>query len=333
MSKNAQRNLYLSLILIGVLVLALIIYIFYRINASGSRLMSISLIAIIAGVIFEDKRLSEKWSSVLLKALASFIFSFLAFLPDRREHDYSFEFHIEMFPYWFLIFFAIFSIIFHVDKVVQKLTEGIILVQSIAVIYSVVDSVFADTTSVLLKSILIIGLLLSLYIVFHAFTQTVLSNTSKLILSIWSSIVIMLFASDTIYRVFQNEQIQNTSDITHGLYIGLQFFLLGVSCIYIIQNLIMLMGFLPGKVTFFNTRYFRDLKELKNNHIKRCFNIQVNILYSFFYVFFTGTIFIINYHYQILPKHLVISIVLVVLPFILMIYNITTGRKTRPKNG
>lgn len=327
MSKNAQRNINLLLIFIGILVLAFTIYIAYRLNLSHRRLIPISVIAIVAGVIFESKRLSDKWSTVFFTALGSFILSFLVFLPDNSEHDYNFENHIEMFPYWFIILFAIFSIVTHGDKVIPKLTEGITLLQSIAVFYWVLDYGFIDTNSLFLKTLMVIGLIFSSYSVFHAFSHALLSRTSRLTMSIWSSIIIMLFASDNIYRVYQNEQIENTADLTHGLYIGLQFFLLGVSCIYIIQNFTMLMGFLPGKWTFFNSQYFRDLKELKSDHIKRYSGRQVSILHSSFCVLFTGSIFGLNYYYQILPRHVVIWIVFVTFPFILIIFDNATKRK------
>ena len=315
------------IIVIGLLLLALTIYVGFRMQSSGRRLIPISVLALIAGVIFEGRRISDKWLTVLLTALGSFVLSFIAFLPGKREHGYNFENHIEAWPYWFVIIFAILSIAFHGDKVIPKLTEGITLLQSIAVIYWVVDYGFIETNSLFLKSLMIIGLIFSLYSVFHAFTHAILSRTSRLTLSIWSSIIIMLFASDNIYRVYQNEQIENTADITHGLYIGLQFFLLGVSCIYIVQNFLMLMGFLPGKGTFFNAQYFRDIKELKGDHIKRYSDRQVSILHSFFCVLFTGTIFGLNYHYQILPRHVAIWVVFVSFPFILIIYDTATRRK------
>ena len=294
---------------------------------SGRRLIPISVLAIIAGVLFESKRLSGKWMTVLLMGLGSFIFSFCAFLPGKREHIYNFENHIAMWPYGFIFSFAIFSIAFHKDKVIPKLTEGITLLQSIAVFYWVIDYSFIDTDSLFLKSLMVVGLLFSMYSVFHAFTHAILSRTSRLTLSIWSSIIMLLFASDNIYRVYQNEQIENTADLTHGLYIGLQYFLLGISAIYIIQNFIMLTGFLPSKGTFFNAQYYRELKELKSDHIKRYSDRQVSILHSFFCVLLTGTIFFLNYHYQLLPRHVTIWTVFVIFPFILIIYDYATGKK------
>ena len=137
----------------------------------------------------------------------------------------------------------------------------------------------------------------------------------------------MLFAVDNIYRVYQNEQIENTADLTSGLFVGLQFFLLGVSSIYIAQNFLMLFSFLPGKGTFFNDHYFKELKELKSDHIKRYSDKQVSILHSIFCVLFSGTIFALNHYFQILPRHLAIWTVFVIFPFIFILYDYVSEKK------
>jgi hypothetical protein len=161
--------------------------------------------------------------------------------------------------------------------------------------------------------------LFSPYSLFHAFTNTTLTKTSRLTLSIWSSILMMLFASENIYLVYQNEQIENVANLTNGLKIALQFFLLGVSSIYIIQNFLILVRFLPSKSNFFNAQYFIDLKELKNEHIKRYSGSQVNIIHSFFCLVFSVIIFGLNYQYQIIPRQGAIWLVFVTFPFILII--------------
>jgi hypothetical protein len=288
---------------------------------SERRLIPVGVLALLVGVIFEGKRLSEKWQTVWLIALGSLVVSFLAFLPIKGEHDYNFESHIEMWPYWFIIVFAIVSIVCHGEKIIPGLTEGITLLQSIAVVYWVIDYGFLASENWFLRSLTIVGLGFSLFSVFHAFTPKSLSRTSRLTLSIWSCIIMMLFGFDNIYRVYQNEQIESTADLTHGLSVGIQYFLLGVSSIYILQNFLMLMDFIPGKTTFFNAQYFRALKELKNSHIKRYSERQVNSMHSVFCVLFTGTIFILNYHYQILPRHIAIWSVFVIFPFMLTAYD------------
>ncbi len=72
------------------MVIALIIYLGYQVHASGRRLIPISVLAVIAGVLFEDKRLSGKWKPFLWIALSSFVFSLPAFLPAKSETNYRF---------------------------------------------------------------------------------------------------------------------------------------------------------------------------------------------------------------------------------------------------
>lgn len=60
------------MIIIGLLLLALTIYVGFRLQASGRRLIPISVLALIGGVIFESKRLTDKWLTVFLTGLGSF---------------------------------------------------------------------------------------------------------------------------------------------------------------------------------------------------------------------------------------------------------------------
>lgn len=318
---NRGFNLQPYMVIFGLFGLALTAGILYRMKTSDRQLISISVIALIAGAIFESKRITEKWSTVLLMALGSFILSFFGFLPGKHERVYNFETHIELWPYWFLFFFVIFSIAFNTEKVTAKLTEGVTLFQSIAVVYWVVDYRFTEINNLFLKILMIIGLLFSLYSFFHAFTHATLSRSSRLTLSIWSSTIMMLFAIDYIYRVYQNGGIEAATEWIEKLYIGVEYFLLGVSSIYIAQNILMLIAFLPGKGTFFNAEYFRDLKELKSDHVKRYSDQQTNILHSFLCLCFAGLIFILNYHYQILPRHVAIWATFLVFQFVLMFFD------------
>lgn len=325
--KSRGFDLKPYIITVGVLSLILLLYISYRMYNTERILIPISIFALIAGAVFEAKRITEKWWIVLSTTLISFFFSFLAFLPGKREHNYNFENHIEIWPYYFLFFFLIFTISFNKDKVIPKLTEGITLIQSIAIIYWVIDFGLIISDSRFLIILISLGLLFSVFSIFHAFTQTDLTRTSRLTLSIWSTIIFVLLATENIIRIFHNEQIENTEDITSGFYISLQYFLLGISSVYIAQNYFMLIGFLPGKGTFFNQQYFKELKELKSEHIKRYSMEQINVLYSMFCIVFTSGIFYLNFHYKVVPKHIAIWIVFVVFPFGIYIYEYLTKRK------
>lgn len=319
-SKNRGFDLKPYFIGLGVLALFLLLFISYRIYISERTLIPISIFALIGGAIFQTKRLTKNWGLVLGTALISFIISFIAFLPGKREHEYVFDKHIEIWPFMFLFIFLFLISVFAQEKVTPKLTEGITLIQSMAIIYWIVDFGLLKTQNLFLISIMIIALFFSLFSIFHAFTHTELTRTNRLTLSIWSTIIYVIFAIEHIYKVFQNEQIENTENMFNGMYIGLQYFLLGVSGVYIVQSYLMLAGFLPSKGSFFNSLYYKELKELKNDHIKRYSVEQIDILHSLFCVIFTGGIFFINYEYKIVPKNIAIWIVFVSFPFILHFY-------------
>ncbi|MDP1726344.1 MAG: hypothetical protein Q8M15_06140 [Bacteroidota bacterium] len=331
--KSAGFDLKPYLYVLGGLLLVLTIFVGFKLHLSERRLIPISILAIIIGAIFEGKRIIEKWKTVFFLSLASFILSYLAFLPGKGEHGYGIENHIEEWPYWFIGIFSLLIIAFNKERVTVKLTEGITLIQSIAIIYWVFDYGFLTDINLFLNILMFIGLCFTIFAFYHAFTRAEITRSSRLSLSIWSSIIMMLFAIDNIYRVYQNGQIENSEDITSGFYISLQYFLLGVCCIYIIQNLIMLIGFLPGKGTFFNRQYFKELEELKKDHVKRYSQEQVKTTYSLICLFVVGTFFWLNYNHQFLPRNIAVWLVFVIFPIGIIAYEYAQEMKKLKLTG
>ena len=116
--------------------------------------------------------------------------------------------------------------------------------------------------------------------------------------------------------------------MVNGCYIALQYFLLGVSSIYMTQNFLMLIGFLPDKHNFFNKEYFKEIRALKNDHIDRYSQTQIRSLYSAFCLIFASSIFYFNYAFQLLPRHTIIWIVFVTFPILINLYEYFTIKKT-----
>lgn len=315
-------------IIAGVIGLVLTIYIGYRAYVSDRKLFSTSLIALFAGLIFESIRVSKSWKIVAGIFAGTYLFSLISFLPGKREHVYNFEAHIQNWPYFFIFFFTLFFGITYKDKVTAKLTEGITLLLSISLIYWAFDYGFMNYHNWFSISLMTIGLLLSVFSIINALTNIHLSRINRLTLSIWSTIIMFAFAIDNIIRVFSNPDIEN-SFLKEGIYISIQYFLLGVSAVYIMQNYMLLVAFLPSK----NGNYKRDLIENKKHHIDRYSDKQVNIGQSLFCIVFTVTIYWLNYKFQILPRHTVIWLVLFTFPFILYFIRLLIGQKTTTNSG
>lgn len=131
------------------------------------------------------------------------------------------------------------------------------------------------------------------------------------------------FAIDNIIRVFSNPDIESSKYMSDGIYIGLQYFLLGVSAVYIMQNYLLLAAFLPSK----NGNYRVDLRENIKNHIDRFSDKQIYIGHSLFCILYAGTVYWLNYKYQVLPRHTMIWLVFVTFPLILQFTNLVHVRK------
>lgn len=310
--KTARINPVPFFIIAVILELFLTIYIANKASTSFRELFPASLIALFAGLIFESFRVSGSWKTVVRIFLGTYLFSLITFLPGKVERVHSFESKIEAWPYYFILFFAFFFGITHKKKVTSKLTEGTALLLSISFIYWAVDYGFTDLHDWFSNSLMIIGLLFSTFSIVNALTHIQLSTTNRLTLSIWSTIIMSAFAIDNIIRVFKSPDIDNLF-LSEGLYIGVQYFLLGVSAVYIIQNFMLLAPFLPRRIS----EYKHELEKVKKDHINRFSDKQVLIRHSILCILYTVTLYVLNYNYQVLPRHTMIWLVFLTFPFLL----------------
>ena len=266
--KTKYNKLDILLIIGGIFIVAFFSYVIFRTFQSQNSLLSIMTIPLILGIIYENRRLSTDWKTILIKVTISLVLSIFAFLPGKREHNYSFEKHIEMWPYFFILFFVIASVIYHDKKIIPKLTEGITLLQSISIIYWIIDIGFLNFKNVFVYILIVIGLIFCVVSFIHAFSYFKLTRSSRLFLSIWSSIIMIIFAIDHIYRVYNFDYFVDYKILNDGLNI-LQYFLLGVSLIYIFQNAFMLLTYFPDKRSFYGKSQMKEIRKMNETHIKR----------------------------------------------------------------
>jgi hypothetical protein len=322
--KSTGFDLTPFVIVVGILGIVLTICIGYRAAISDRKLFSVSLIALFGGLLFESFRIADNWKNVVYQFIGTYFFSLLCFLPGKNERNYNLENHIKFWPYYFLFFFALYFAIFNKDKVTAKLTEGVTLLLSISIIYWSIDYGFVNYHNWFTITLVAIAFIFCAFSILNALTTIQLTKTVRLTLSIWSSIIMFAFAIDNIIRVFKSQDIESTEHLSQGIYIGLQYFLLGVSAVYIMQNFILLTGFLPSK----NGNYRRDLQENKKAHINRFSDKQVLVGHSLFCILYASTFYVLNYKYQILPRHTMIWLVFFTFPITLYFVNLIIGQKT-----
>lgn len=300
--------------ILGFFFLMFLIYVIYRVQVSERKLFTLSFIPLLLGIIYENKRLSTDWKIIALKILGSLILSFFAFLPGKHERNYNFESHIEAWPFTFLAFFILISVIFHDKKVVPKLTEGITLIQSISIIYWIFDYNFFENLNLFSISLISISLLISFYSLIHAFTYIPLSRNHRLFLSIWSSMIMIIFATEHIFSVFNSQNIEDT-DAVNGSILTLEYFILGISSMYILQNFLMIAEYLPSRNRFYDKTHMKDIKAMNKTHIERYSEKQVMKFDSFLCLLYCSSFYFINYKYQIIHRQTAIWIIILTLPY------------------
>ena len=130
----------------------------------------------------------------------------------------------------------------------------------------------------------------------------------------------IIFSVDNGYRVFQYEQLENLTNVSEVFYVSLQYFLLGVSTIYFVQNVLLVGAYFPGKGEFFNKLYFDKLPETNEKHIERYSKEQVSKLNSSYCILFAALIFGLNYYFDWASRNVAIWLVFVSFPLILHYY-------------
>ena len=302
-------------------IIGLFLFTLVCIQLGNIQLIPITALALVAGTIYENYRLTKSYTNLLMQTIGSFVLSFLAFLPGKGENTYNIENNLAIWPYVFVLIFILMSIAYLKKKITPKLTEGITLLQSFAIIYWVIDFGLLESKYTAIGIFMTICLLFALFSIYNAFTYKELSTRSRLILSIWSSIIMLVFAVDSIYQTHHFIQIESMGWFGNKLFEMLQFFLLGICSVYIAQNVAMLGGFIPEKGKFFNQAYFNDIKILKQEHINRYSNQQVSIIHSCFCLIVSVIVYGINYWLNLIPRNVAIWSLFVLFPFMVILFD------------
>lgn len=140
------------------------------------------------------------------------------------------------------------------------------MIQSVSIIYLICDLIDFNNLNVLKIIMITFGLVFCLFSFFHAFSYFEHSKFSKFILSLWSSIIMLVFGVLFVIRIFKFNISHEYSISTNSISI-IQYFLLGTSGIYILRNTYFIFGFLPSKGES-SSDYRKRRIELKKNTSK-----------------------------------------------------------------
>lgn len=298
-----------------IIIIFISIYFFYRIYIADTQILHLYFLPLLLGLIIEYWRISRDFRSVLFTTLIAYLLSLINFLPYKHEKEYTLVDHLEFWPFLFIGFFIFIALIFQFTKATKKLTEGITLLLTLSINYWILSNDYWSSEYIIVKILIIINGLFSIYSIFHSLSNKIHSKSSVFLLSIWSSIITLILSIDNFLKIYQNIDIENMASFSQSLFTFLQFFFLGISSIYIAQNIVMVGAFVPHK-DYFNT--IRDIAEV---HVQRYSNIQVDFFDALLVFVITLLVFTLNYRYQYLPINFMIWCVITITPYYLFLLN------------
>lgn len=310
-SKQFDRRLKITG---AILIIALIIVSFFvlrKATQTGNKFIQLNFIALLLGLVFEFIRISGKWSLVFWTAIGSYALSFIAFFPGKNETEYIFENHLENWPYVFLGAFILVAMYSQYAKATQKLHEGITLLLTFSINYWIIANDYWSSGSVFVRIFIIINALLSLITLFNALSYRKLSKGMRLTLSLWSALITLILSIDNFLQLFRYRDIEHLATFSEVVLVFFQYFLLGVSSIYIARNAMMILAYLPGK------QYLESVREANEEHLERFSRDQVDILDSLIVIAISAICFLLNYFYRFLPVNFLIWAMVVIVPLVI----------------
>jgi hypothetical protein len=316
---------YCAYTLLFLLILSFFPITAYFVNLSKLNLtihtLSLAYFSFFLGKTLELRRISGNWLDVLKCMGSAFLVSLLIFIAPEKYGKIPFQDRLDFWPISFSIFFLILGVQLYSSKITVKLSEGTTLLHSLGLLYFLMEFVFKNELHPLYAIIFIPFIFYSL---FHALTYKELTRKHRLCLSLWSSFVMLFFSAIYINNVFHMKNIGKLiieNNLSEAFKLLLECFFLGASGAYILQNILMLLSYVPEKnYNFTYLDYRRKLIEANELHIQRYSESQVDRKESIFVLLFLGIIYVSNFYYEFVTPNLAIWFCFITVPLVVSFF-------------
>lgn len=325
MSKNNKNiSSFFSkdfLIFLGVFTGIITLTVFVKILQSDFKFFfSFSFLPLIAGLLYEQRKLHYSWKEISIKGFVSFSILNIIFLigtQGKRGEISQGEtsIYLSLFCFSYLIISIAYSYYLQFEKkLIANITEGTLLLQSLSFFYLLFDNGFFNTLTIYKIVIYSLLLIIGIYVFLQIISKKPHSDLSKLILSVWSSLITLTFSIFLFEKLIVLDFSENYS-IKDNLLIILNFFLFGVSLIYSLENIWLLIRFIKGKYENWN-QYKERIKALKQEHVDRFINYQLDTSTTIFTIFILAGTYYLNYSFNWFNSTTMIWLVFLVFPYI-----------------
>lgn len=306
------KSHWIFLILTPVFLFSL--FIIYSIVTNDHKIIPLSFLAVVLGLVYESYRITHSIEKIKLYAAIAYFISLFAFLPYKNEINYSFDQHLQYWVFGYLICYLLIFITQNRKQTTAFIDYGVSLLFLSSFIYWLfvrnlihLDHLFTQFLSILL-------LAYSIFILFHALRSRQFNDLSRFLMSLVTCIIVLILSIDNLVQLFRQGDLSLERAYTDNVLLFSQYFFLGISSLYLFQNLMLLFEFFPNK---YGGSYFSNLKVTYRDHIERMSIQPVSIKKTLFYLTMTVSIYSSNFYYDLLPSNMMIWAVIIVLPVLI----------------
>src|SRR5215471_10977455 len=231
--------------------------------------------ALMMGIVIELLWLTGKPRSVAGMCLGALGLSLGGFFPYRHEGSYSFAAHYDAWPMYMAGSLLMLPMVLMRKQLIPRIGEGSTLLHSLVFLYWMLDLL---TRQRLAAIGVLVGAVALVLVAIPAWTELELSRRVRLGLSLWSSFVMLALAIQTVIGLIREGPVERSlaaHDLNGAGLVFLEYLVLGTAACYMATNATLLLGYLPGRGTFFNEAYFRGVDKLSQEHVERFSTAQV----------------------------------------------------------
>ena len=271
----------------------------------------------------KNLRISKDWKLTILKIFGSLILSLVVFMDKTGLTQDRIQETLTIWSYTFIAVFGITSMLYHNEKVILKMSEGISLLQSISFIYWI-NEMYREE---ILNHYIIVFIVSSFSIlsIYNSFSYKKLSPNNKLALSLWSSMIMIVFSIETFFSIIKNEN-HKISEIPFLITTYLEYFILGVSLVYLLKNAQLLSRYFPDKSEGYK-KFKKRIGKVNQIQINRYSDNQLKRKDTLFALIVLPLIYFSNYQYELFEPRLLIWGLFIIFPIINDIKNSTMTKK------
>lgn len=290
---------YELLILCGIS-LSYILYQVIKLNLSINPLVFV----VILGLVSESIRLSRFKIKDLNYLMGGFLFSLINF-NSIGSPNFVFSVTFDRWPFFLIPSLAFTAMVIFKEKVISQIDIKTTIISSLSVAYLFFEYGFNQLGFI--TNLITFALFLILFI--SSFSKKQLSKKSRLYLSCWSVILILIISSFYGVYIFDYSDGLKSKNTFIQLQTYLLFFTFGMTFIHTLQNIFLLYDFISPE----KSENDIHIKHLKQAHIERYDDKKPKPLSFFIITSFVALFFILNYLYSFIHTLTAIWIVYLLL--------------------